>query len=148
MSVDIHELPSNLRDFIQDKSASSFGTLRLTNVAHPVFVINPFEYRDNFKETLRNTVTGVGVGDIQTDDVPKGEVWEINNIYLQSTVAGTMLINAGKTSPSEMVPMKRALNKTDVHWWGTLTLDEGRHIRCQAGIGNLILAIVGVKKYA
>jgi len=147
--VDIHELPEDLKRYIQEKSASGLGKLKLMNLAFPVFIMNPFEYKDNFKATLNIQKLEAAADTIVFDSgdyVPSGEIWEINNIYCQTDGAASICI-LQHWDGSNAFPIKREFASKHIQWNGHIFLDEGRTLRAQMPLGALLLNCIGVKRY-
>jgi len=145
--VDIHELPEDLKKYIQDKTSSGYGKVRLLNIGFPVFVMNPYRYKDNFKETLVDQQIDASAIFINSSVTPSGEIWEVYNIYCQtSAAAGQIIIN--QYDGANMTLVKRVDSDKFLDWQGIIVLDEGRSIRCQLPSGSLLLSIIGVKRFA
>ena len=147
--VEIYQLPKSLEKYIQDKTASGLGKIRLLPFAFPVFVMNPFEYTDNYKDVLHVTKEDTKAAVISTEDVPEGEIWEITNIYAETTgAAGTMtavLVYGGTINDF----VWRELNTQFLRWTGgPITLKEGERLNVVLPIGDVILSVLGVIKYA
>ena len=145
--VDVHELPEDLKRYIQDQTASGLGKLKLMNVAFPVFVMNPWNYKDNFKSTLIRQSLGTGVDTLVLEwSVPADEIWEINNIYAHTSAAAGVCI-LQEWDGTNAIPIKRVPSAQEIYWSGKIMLDEGRTIRCQMPNGNLLLNAIGVIRY-
>lgn len=143
----LYELPDSLKRYLQDKGASGISYLTIVPFAFPVFVMNPFEYKDNFKETLLDAQTQAATTTISSAKVPAGEIWEINNVYGYSTVAGNMSIYASKAAVS--LQLKYAAAENRIWWTGSIEITEGYVMKIgTSGVGgDMLIHTIGVKRY-
>lgn len=147
--ADIYKLPDSLEKFIQEKTASGFGKIRLIPLAFPVFIMNPFRYADNFKDVLNETVPATLKTSVTQENLcPDDEVWQITNVALHTTVQADIFlwIFIGGT-PTHYI--KADKNIFDLQWSGNLWIEENMKIGAWTSIaGDLSLSVNGMIRYA
>lgn len=151
--VQIYEIPEALKRWIQDKGRSSYHHLTFMPIAFPVFVMNPAEYAADqkaefpFKEILNFSKAETSTFSIETSTVPAEEIWEVTNMYLNTSAAATLLFN--QRTSTDLYYIAKKLNATFLVWSGRTYVGAGKYLSATASVkGDLFFTVLGVKRYA
>lgn len=149
-AIRVYELPDALKKYIQEKGASGISGLHLMPLVFPVFIMNPAEYPPDskldppYKARLGDIQSATAATAVNSASVPKGEIWEVTNVFgLTDALAGTMAIR------NDTEVLKYNTNIKFIDWQGKQFLAEGEYMRVtHSNSGNIVVHIVGVKRYA
>lgn len=99
-----------------------------------------------FKDTLEELILESSETYIESDAVPKGEVWEITTIFCQTSGASGD-IKIAKKLAAISYKIKQVTNIW-LDWSGVVILKESQKIGANLPSGNLQLQFNGVKRFS
>jgi len=98
-------------------------------------------------EPISEVYTAAANVAVNADRVPEGEVWEINNLHLTSSVDQYHYLAVQRDATQVFIRSEASGKKID--WTGKIMLAEGQRITGRATApANLELNMLGIKRYA